>query len=108
MVVTGTLLFSLNLTNNCHVNFAQVGGTLQQQIDSLWETNFGNEFQPNVTTIVLDNFYVDHSLCSVSSVDAGLTVLAQLPKLLQKGGFHLTKWLMNNYELLHAIPESER
>ena len=31
--------------------------------------------------------------CSVSSVDAGLTVLAQLPKLLQKGGFHLTKWL---------------
>ena len=70
--------------------------------------DFGNEFQPGVSKIVCDNFYVDDCLCSVSSVDAGLTVLDQLPKLLQRGGFHLTKWLTNNYELQQAIPDSER
>ena len=39
---------SLTLNNKCHVNFTRVDSALQRQIDSLWETNFGN------STLVLD------------------------------------------------------
>ena len=70
--------------------------------------DFGNEFDSDISDIVADNFYVDDCLCSVSSVENGVKVVTQLPKLLQKGGFRLTKWLTNNFEVLQAIPEQER
>ena len=54
------------------------------------------------------NFYVDDRLCSVSSVKEGVKIVIQLPQLLQKGGFHLTKWSSNNSSVLQNVPGPER
>ena len=70
--------------------------------------DFGKQFDPFVTNLILNNFYVDDCLCSVSSVAEGIKVIKQLPKLLLQGGFHLTKWLTNNKQVLETIPVTER
>ena len=51
---------------------------------------------------------MDDCLCSVSSVQEGVKIVTQLPQLLQKGGFHLTKWSLNNSSVLQAVPGPER
>ena len=69
--------------------------------------DFGKEFDPRIANTVLNNFYVDDCLCSVSSVAEGIEVAKKLPELLSKGGFRLTKWLSNNNEVLQSIPATE-
>ena len=69
--------------------------------------DYGSEFDPDISNVVHHNFYVDHCLCSVSSVQEGVKIVTQLPQLLQKGGFHLTKW-SNNSSVLQAVPGPER
>ena len=54
------------------------------------------------------NFYVDDFLKLVPSVENALTIVQELPKLLEKGGFHLTKWISNRREVMSVIPEKER
>ena len=54
------------------------------------------------------NFYVDDCLRSVSSVKEGVKIVTQLPQLLQKSGFHLTKWSSNNSSVLQAFAGPKR
>ena len=70
--------------------------------------DYGSEFDPDISNVVYHNFYVDDCLCSVSSVQEGVKIVTQLPQLLQKGGFHLTKWSSNNSSVLQAVPGPER
>ena len=56
---------------------------------------FGKYFDPIVSNIVLNNFYVDDCLFSVDNENTAATLLQNLKKLLAKGGFKLTKWLSN-------------
>ena len=70
--------------------------------------DYGSEFDPDISNVVHHNFYVDDCLCSVSSVKDGLKIVTQLLQLLQKGGFHLTKWSFNNSSVLQAVPSPER
>ena len=54
------------------------------------------------------NFYVDDCLKSVPSVENALNIVQELPKLLERGGFHLTKWISNRWEVMSVIPKEER
>lgn len=54
------------------------------------------------------NFYVDDCLKSVKTVDDALHLVKELPQLLDRGGFHLTKWVSNRREVMASIPAEER
>ena len=44
----------------------------------------------------------------MSFQSAEITVMRDLAQQLQKGGFHLTKWLTNSSEVFHMISEADR
>ena len=54
------------------------------------------------------NMYVDDMMKSTGTTEKAVGLASQLSKLLEKGGFRLTKWYSNDRELLATIPESER
>lgn len=54
------------------------------------------------------NMYVDDMMKSKSTTEEAVVLVSQLRKLLQRGGFRLTKWYSNDREVLATIPESER
>ena len=53
------------------------------------------------------NFYVDDCLKSTESEQHAVQLAADLSRLLNEGGFHLTKWISNSREVLKTIPEKE-
>ena len=53
------------------------------------------------------NFYVDDLLKSVKTFEDAKNLYEQLNLVLASGGFHLTKWICNNREVLDVIPQSE-
>ena len=57
--------------------------------------------------IVMRNMYVDDLMKSVSSPATAIKLSTQLRELLMKGGFGLTKWLINDRDVLAEIPEHE-
>ncbi|XP_045104393.1 uncharacterized protein LOC123499927 [Portunus trituberculatus] len=54
------------------------------------------------------NFYVDDLLHSVESPGKATIVIHRLRKLLNKGGFRLTKWSCNQKRVLKEVPQSEQ
>ncbi|XP_071481344.1 uncharacterized protein [Diadema antillarum] len=66
------------------------------------------EYDQTVVDTVRKNFYVDDCLKSVKDKEAAMKLVEDLKKLLQEGGFRLTKWLSNDRDVLAAIPESDR
>ena len=40
--------------------------------------------------------------------DDATTVVAEMKKLLERGGFNLTKWITNSRRVLATIPEEDR
>ena len=70
--------------------------------------DYGKLYNPFISEIVNENFYVDDCLVSVGTESHAVMVVHQLTSLLAKGGFRLTKWLTNNKIVLATIPESER
>ena len=65
-------------------------------------------FSVQAVATVNRNFYVDDCLKSVTSVSEAVSLVNELPLLLEKGGFHLTKWISNSQEVIAAVPESDR
>ena len=61
-----------------------------------------------VVQTVKGNVYVDDCLKSVRTSDNAKTLVNMLSKLLSLGGFHFTKWVSNDREVLASIPQSER
>ena len=53
------------------------------------------------------NFYVEDLLKSVKTVENATKLYEQLTLMLACVGFHLTKWIRNNREVLDVIPQSE-
>ncbi|XP_074643958.1 uncharacterized protein LOC141900806 [Tubulanus polymorphus] len=60
-----------------------------------------------VQTIIRD-FYVDDMLKSVSFPLQAIELAEEVTKILARGGFHLTKWMGNNREVLAQISKDER
>ena len=70
--------------------------------------DFGDGFDAQTVKTVKENFYVDDMLKSVKCEDEAVKLVRQMRRLMEKGGFHLTKWISNSRVVLNAIPESER
>ena len=70
--------------------------------------DFGHLHDPLTAEIVTNNFYVDDCLVSFSSKEEAIRIIQDLIQLLQRGGFHLTKWAANDLKVLSFIPEKER
>lgn len=66
------------------------------------------EFQPEMVRTVECNFYLDNCLKSVETVPEASRLVRELSQLLQKGGFHLTKWLLNSPLVVESVPESKQ
>ncbi|XP_033117958.1 uncharacterized protein LOC117117682 [Anneissia japonica] len=55
-----------------------------------------------------ENFYVDDCLASAPDQMKAVRMIKDLSNLCLDGGFHLTKWLSNDKEVLNTVPEAER
>ena len=67
-----------------------------------------HEFSPDVVSTVLKNFYVDDCLKSLPSATVAIKHVEELRRLMQRGGFNLTKWISNDREVLESIPVEAR
>ena len=61
-----------------------------------------------VVNTVKESFYVDDCLRSLPELGEVTQVLEGSRELLSKGGFKLTKFIVNDFRIQEAIPESER
>ena len=69
---------------------------------------FGKQDMSKAKEVILRNFYVDDCLFSTSTVEEGVSLIRSISHILEKAGFHLTKWMSNNEEILSAVPEKDR
>nr|XP_054771042.1 uncharacterized protein LOC129278942 [Lytechinus pictus] len=67
-----------------------------------------DRFPEEVVRTVHQNFYVDDCLCSTSSVEEAVQLMSDLIEVCRGGGFHLTKWICNQQEVLKSVPSRER
>ena len=54
------------------------------------------------------NFYVDDLLKSMRDLESAKQLVKDVISICKSGGFHLTKFISNNKELLFSIPEHQR
>ena len=66
--------------------------------------DFGKNCSENAFEAILNIFYGDDLLVSVSSTDEAKKPVTNLSSSLRKAGFHLRKWLCNNRETLSEVP----
>ena len=69
---------------------------------------FEKDYSSPTCQAVHRNFYVDNFLVSCASTDEGKRLELEVKKMLEKAGFHFTKWLLNNSEVTSCISEEER
>ena len=67
-----------------------------------------SKYPTGVTEAVFNNFYVDDCLASRTNKEEAIRLISQLSKLLQKGGFNITKWVSNSDCVLQTIFEADR
>uniref|UniRef100_A0A8D8WZP0 Integrase catalytic domain-containing protein n=1 Tax=Cacopsylla melanoneura TaxID=428564 RepID=A0A8D8WZP0_9HEMI len=63
---------------------------------------------PNAATEIKNNFYMDDYLSSFLDEEQAVSTFAECVKVLQKGGFELTKLASNNVTLLESVSEKQR
>ena len=66
------------------------------------------EFSKQAIDTVERNFYVDDCLKSLATKEEAVNLVKELPELLSRGRFRLTKCLSNEREVLSRVPDSER
>ena len=62
----------------------------------------------DIKKIVHDNFYVDDCLKSVDTKEEASFVIKETKTLLNQGGFNLTKFVVNDQDVLMEIPEKDQ
>lgn len=72
------------------------------------QLRIGNDISVKRLNTVLKNLYVDDCLTSVKSVKEAVILVKDLQRLLDKGGFHISKWISNSRNVMNSIPVSER
>lgn len=63
---------------------------------------------PLMRHAILNCTYVDDCLVSVSQRGEALSIILELPKILETRGFILTKFVVNDLDLIDEIPEQHR
>ena len=66
------------------------------------------EVDPVVVDTILRSFYVDDCLRSVATRQEAIKVIDGTKSLLKSGGFNLTKFVVNDHDLLTSIPPDDR
>ncbi|XP_064647472.1 uncharacterized protein LOC135500156 [Lineus longissimus] len=67
-----------------------------------------DEFDDITVDSINNSLYVDDLCKSVVSTEIGTELADQLCKLLRLAGFHLTKWLSNDRDVIGSLPEEDR
>ena len=65
-------------------------------------------FDEEVIYTVLRNFYVDDCLKSVNTEEKAVNLIRDVKSVLGYGGFHISKWLSNNRNVMESIPVADR
>ena len=65
-------------------------------------------FSEKALETVRNNFYVDDCLKSFATTMEAVQLVGELPKLLARGGFRLTKWVSNDKSVMCHISTGER
>ena len=67
-----------------------------------------DDFPAEVVRAVKEDFYVDDFVKSLESTEEASNMVKQIDRLLQLGGFNLTKWNASSREVLKTINEEDR
>jgi len=70
--------------------------------------DYGADYEMFIATAAEENFYVNDCLISVPDIERGIQNVEEFSSILSRAGFHLTKWLSNNHQVLSTVPEDER
>ena len=65
-------------------------------------------YSPATLETIIQNFYVDDCLKSVSTVSEAINLVSELKLLAAEGGFNLTKWTSNSPDVISKVPYSDR
>ena len=77
---------------------------------ALGRTAMKNEavFGESAANALHHNFYLDDLLNSIGDLDSAKELMKDVINMWKSGGFHLTKFISNNKELLLSVPENQR
>ncbi|XP_046551173.1 uncharacterized protein LOC124260894 [Haliotis rubra] len=67
-----------------------------------------DEYDPDITNMIKENFYVDDYLATVQDETQAVRVVKEVTDLCHKYGFRLTKWISNSHDVMKSIPSEER
>ncbi|XP_073944568.1 uncharacterized protein [Choristoneura fumiferana] len=70
-------------------------------------TDEGHE-QAEAVKIIKEDFYMDDLLSGAATPEEAILVAKEVSNILNKGGFHLTKWASNNIDFMKAFDATER
>ena len=56
---------------------------------------------------ILEHFYMEDFLESVSNKTEAINICKEISKILRNGGFHLTKFVSNDRDVLKSLPQAE-
>ena len=65
------------------------------------------KYDKGVTSTMLNNFYVDDMLQSVTTEEIAVDLAKDLKRACKEGGFNLTKWTSNSRAVLQSLPEED-
>jgi hypothetical protein len=68
---------------------------------------FGSRF-PEATKLVQRQIFVDDVLLGGTDPEQIIVLRQQVTDLMEMGGFHVTKWLSSNPEVMKSVPEKDR
>ena len=69
---------------------------------------YSPDFSDDVVTLLGKDLYVDDLLSSVPSENQAIEIRTQAQNLLDRGGFHMRKWISNSEKVMESIPEGDQ
>ena len=63
---------------------------------------------PQINKLIMRNFYLDDFVKSVTSAEQAIEIYNMLRAMLERGGFHLTKWISNCELTLTSIDQADK
>ena len=71
-------------------------------------TDSADQYGQEAAEVVRSNFYLDDLLQSVDDPETAMILVKNVVDICKSGGFHLSKFISNNRELLISTPEDQR
>jgi len=70
--------------------------------------DYQNLYSKDAVVAVKRDCYVDDLCKSVPDTEQAITLVGEVSDMLEKGGFHITKWVSNDRAVLASIPSGDR